>query len=52
MKKLLITESDEIITFDDFVRTCKELNESATIESATAYLDYSIKHGIIKIINE
>lgn len=47
--KLLVTETDEIITVNDFINS---FNEMESIGNALSNLEYSIKHGILKYVKE
>jgi hypothetical protein len=47
--KLLVTETDEIITVADYVHNFNEEKErGVTIGDAISNMEYSIKHGILK----
>lgn len=47
--RLLVTETDEVITVSDFVRIFNEMkSQGITLGEAINHLEYSIKHGILK----
>ena len=49
--ELLITETDEIITLADCIRNFNELKkQGCVIGNAESNLEYSIKIGLIKIV--
>ena len=49
--KLLITETDEIITLADYIRNFNELKKQGyVIGNIESNLEYSIKIGLIKIV--
>jgi hypothetical protein len=47
--RLLVTETDEVMTVSDFLRIFNELkSQGITLGDAIGNLEYSITHGILK----
>jgi hypothetical protein len=49
-QKILTVETDEIKTVKELIDVIKEIKEECTTENAINEIEYSIKHGILKIV--
>ena len=49
-QKILNAETDEVLTVKELVEIIQEIKGGCTIENAINEIEYSIKHGILKMI--
>ena len=49
-QKILNVETDEVKTVEELIKIIKEIRNEHTTENAINEIEYSIKHGILKLI--